>query len=147
MILFVAAVCLTLVLLSLCISGWCIGRKLRRMLERLYSGDWAATEAFSYEGAEAAELCGPLSQYEVQRIARRLEADRQDVKVMLLHFWPALLGSYEFRVMVDFAGTDAEGMPFSLQREGTIGISCSQRRGHWKPCITCVQAQGQPAPD
>lgn len=137
----IALVMLLPAVLIMCIWNWCIGRKLKRMLERLYSGDWSATEEFDYDNVAAVELCGPLTQYEVQRMACSLEADRREVRVTLLRFWSALVENYEFRVSVDFAGTDAAGVPFTLQREGVIGIGCGLRRGHLLPCITWVQTE------
>lgn len=143
-IIIAAAVFVPVIALAMWLSGWQIGRELTHMLERLYQGDLTATEAFDYVNVQATKLYSPFTVEELRRIARCGIGRRHQLTVKRMHPGQAMVGNYYFHVAWDFEGTDDMGEPFALCREGYLYISCSELRGHMKPCITMVQTRSKP---
>lgn len=138
------AVWLPIILLVMWLSGWRTGKKLTRMLEQLYQGDLAAVEAFDFLNVQPEKLYYPFTEWEMRRIAHCGIGRKHDLTVRLMHPLQAMVGNYYYHVAWDFEGTDDQGRPFTLQREGYLFIECSYYRGHFAPCITSVQTRRRP---
>lgn len=65
-IIIAAAVFVPIITLAMWLSGRQIGRKLTRMLERLYHGDLTATEEFDYVNVQAMKLYYPFTVEELR---------------------------------------------------------------------------------
>lgn len=138
LVMFAGAV--VVVLLCMYVQSRVIRKGLASLLTRLSRGERVQVNDFEFiDGARLEQMQYPFTALDGQLIAQARELRREELEVTLTKPLQAVLGDYEYHIRGRFEGLDAHGLPFALDREGYVCITCNMHRGHLLPCITHIR--------
>lgn len=138
-ILAMVAGALAVILLCMYVQSRVIRKGLASLLTRLSRGERVQVNDFEFiDGARLEQMQYPFTALDGQLIAQARELRREELEVTLTKPMQAVFGDYEYHIRGRFEGLDAHGLPFALDREGYVCITCNMYRGHLLPCITDI---------
>lgn len=139
LILAMLAGAVVVVLLCMYVQSRVIRKGLASLLTRLSRGEGVQVNDFEFiDGARLEQMQYPFTALDGQLIAQARELRREELEVTLTKPMQAVFGDYEYHIRGLFEGLDAHGLPFALDRDGYVRITCNMYRGHLLPCITDI---------
>lgn len=139
LILAMVAGTIAVILLCMYVQSRVICKGLAALLMRLSRGERVQVNDFEFiDGARLEQMQYPFTALDGQLIAQARELHWEELEVTLTKPMQAVFGDYEYHIRGRFEGLDAHGLPFALDRDGYVLITCSMYRGHLLPCITDI---------